>query len=624
MFENTRVSAVAAQRNKQQSEVLPIPRFALAMSRLDMLVKGSLPDAYNHSVHGAGNSGNDPLASLPSSPPQIYLNLLILEASLRAQYLALRNRRRQNAFFILLLALWIAYFGYALFLRPREDGRGVGGSVYWVVETAEKVALMAGVVTGILIWGTGQWERGVRWPRRWLSVANRGLRGINAKIVIVRGPWWREALAVLTFFFPLASLVGVSTVSVVHHVEHGHGHNRHGHGRPRRTSTMSRTDYNYNLEDESDMLSAVPGLAPDPTASMTYEEDLTPGGDHIKLLLLPKAFSPAFREEWEQYRTDYWEHENERRAALRRRLRNRARARARDEYPWTWWLPFVGRGGSSPPSMSGGGRKKAVPSPRTPAPTATPGSSRPSSSRADRQFQLHQPSLSYSLPSSQVQPSRHNHLHTPSFDPTSLHPFRGGSRDRLPRRPGTGDSSNTTNSNSNSNSHSRNSSRSTTPNRASDAGADADIEPEPEPEADDGGSAVALDTNSGPGPDMIDDSGSVPSSPPSPSPSLSPQHRSRHRRRSSESMTSTSASAASAGLTTSSNSGRGRRRRRGSSGGHSGDGLSEKEQEERKGEKKKEERTSLEVLKDLADEPPKRQPRDPAMATETNGRAEEG
>jgi len=42
-----------------------------------------------------------------------------------------------------------------------------------------------------------------------------------------------------------------------------------------------------------------------------YEEDLAPGGDYVKLLLLPKPFSPNFRENWDIYRTEYWEKENE-------------------------------------------------------------------------------------------------------------------------------------------------------------------------------------------------------------------------------------------------------------------------------------------------------------------------
>src|SRR4051812_46855546 len=77
---------------------------------------------------------SDPTSLLPSSPPQIYLNLLILEASLRSQYLTLRARRRQNTLVLTLLAVWILFFFYLLRLRPREDGQGMGGSKYWLVD----------------------------------------------------------------------------------------------------------------------------------------------------------------------------------------------------------------------------------------------------------------------------------------------------------------------------------------------------------------------------------------------------------------------------------------------------------------------------------------------------------
>jgi hypothetical protein len=196
----------------------------MSSSKLDQIVKGApLPNASistfrSHSPAPLSIRGDsaasrsstpltpsDPLAAIPSSPPQIYLNLLILEASLRSQYLTLRARRRQHTFFLLVLTIWITWFLYALFLRPREDGNGVGGSVYWVVEMAEKVALMGGIVTGILMWGTGQWDRGVKWPRRWVGIANRGLRSINAKIVIIKGSWWRETLGLLSFLFPYSS-----------------------------------------------------------------------------------------------------------------------------------------------------------------------------------------------------------------------------------------------------------------------------------------------------------------------------------------------------------------------------------------------------------------------------------
>ncbi|KAI4138493.1 MAG: hypothetical protein LQ341_004642 [Variospora aurantia] len=296
-------------------------------SKLDQIVKGAPPPGVSvpsvasrspspipaFSAHANGKVAeaaaishpSDPVASLPSSPPQIYLNLLILEASLRSQYLTLRARRRQHTFFLLLLTAWVAGFCYALFLRPREDGSGVGGSVYWVVEMAEKVALMGGIVTGVLLWGTGQWDRGVRWPRRWVGVANRGLRNINAKIIVIKGPWWKELLDHLSFLFPYSSLFSSheAPYEYVEVVGDQRGQNQH----------------------------------PNAIVTLKTKEDLSPGGDYIKLLLLPKPFSPDFRENWEMYRLDYWEKENERRAQLRRKFAERQRFQARADGKWLWW-----------------------------------------------------------------------------------------------------------------------------------------------------------------------------------------------------------------------------------------------------------------------------------------------
>ncbi|OQV01588.1 hypothetical protein CLAIMM_06915 [Cladophialophora immunda] len=271
-------------------------------SRLNQIVKGAptaniqpLPSAPLHSL---GKQSSEPatldplLATLPSSPPQIYLNLLILESSLRAQYLHLVSRRRLNTFFLLLLAAWNCLFFYALFLRPREDGTGLGGSVYWVVETSEKLALMGGIVTVLLVWGTGQWERGIRWPRKWLGTTNRGLRGFNLRVVRIRGKFWREMLGHLSFLLPFG-LWREAGGSDWHLVEHETG--------------------------------------------LVIEEDLAKGGDAIMLLLLPKSFSPEFRENWEEYRTEYWEKENERRAGLRRKLNALRRAKAKEAGGWKWW-----------------------------------------------------------------------------------------------------------------------------------------------------------------------------------------------------------------------------------------------------------------------------------------------
>ena len=302
--------------------------------KLDQIVKGaappgtSVPSVVSQSpvspsqdAHPASPSltiasqTSDLIGSLPSSPPQIYLNLLILEASLRSQYITLRARRRQNTFFMFLLTLWNTSFFYLLFLQPREDGSGIGGSVYWVVETAEKVALMGGVVTGILIWGTGQWERGVRWPRRFVGVTNRGLRTMNCKVVVIKGPWWKELLGHFSFLFPYSSF----------YPSQGSAYRYNDAAWEKRGNPVSR----HATDEEMDLI---------------REEDLAPGGDYIKLLLLPKPFSPDFRENWETYRTEYWEKENERRTLLLQRLKQRERQRAKEEGGWLWWTGLYGRG----------------------------------------------------------------------------------------------------------------------------------------------------------------------------------------------------------------------------------------------------------------------------------------
>lgn len=320
---------------------------------LDQLVKGAPPPntiadkAISGSTDGRNNSrpSLDPTSLLPSSPPQIYLNLLILEASLRAQYLTLRARRRQNTFVLLLLSLWLLNFFHAQFLRPRNDGSGVvGGSPYWLVDTLEKVALIAGCVMAILFWVTGQWERGVRWPRRWLGVTNRGLRGMNLKVVVLKRGWWREWPGHLAALLPLAALFRGTPGSSFRLVEYSAAERRElqRHGRLRSCETEpTRGD------------------------SIWAEEDVAVGGDHIKILLLPKHFTPDFREGWEIYRTEYWEQENHRRAELRKRIRAREREIAKREGGWLWWTGWRGwaraKGLAVPKSQHQGDLEKMPP-----------------------------------------------------------------------------------------------------------------------------------------------------------------------------------------------------------------------------------------------------------------------
>lgn len=210
------------------------------------------------------------------------------------------------------------YFGYALFFAPREDGSGVGGSVYWVVELMEKLCFSTGVISAILVWGTGEWERGIRWPRRWAGTTNRGLRGFNCKLVVMKESWWRELVSIVSFFFSYGLFSAAST------------------------SSYRFIDHSLLAESEKGQEnSKLPHIGEDYETS-GREEDLAPGGDYIKLLLLPKPFSPSFRENWDLFRMDYWEKENERRAVLLKKFKEQERKKAKEQGGWLWWTGYRG------------------------------------------------------------------------------------------------------------------------------------------------------------------------------------------------------------------------------------------------------------------------------------------
>ena len=295
-------------------------------SKLDQIVKGAPPpnvsptqiaqsakaSAPSHSaVSPHLPNTNDPRDSLPSSPPQIYLNLLILESSLRLQYLSLRARLRLHLLLLAALSAWTLTFTYLLFFRPREDGSGVGGSVYWVLETIEKLGWFTGIVNLCLFWGTGMYARGVRWPRKFVGTTNRGLRGFNMKVVVVKGSFLSEVVGWLGMLDPLGWLKEerVNFQVLPKDIESG----------------TSKDHWNHHA--------ARHGL---------IEEDIAPSGDVLKLLLLPKPFSPDFREGWETYRMEYWDKENARRTEVRKLVKTRLRDVARREGGWMWWTGWRG------------------------------------------------------------------------------------------------------------------------------------------------------------------------------------------------------------------------------------------------------------------------------------------
>ena len=271
---------------------------------------------------------SNPLDAAPSSPQQIYLNLLILEASLRSQYLTLTLRRRKYTFFTLLCILWSLYFGYALFV--------LGPSPYAYVSVLQKLALGAGVVTLGLFWLSGLQRKTMVFPRKFVGNTNKGLRQFNIKLVSVKLNWrerimgWLIILPGVPWLCPYESSLpyvppgeiekGRPFLEVLRSfLTHGN------HAPPAPTpspgpGTRKRRGSHLPPVDKSRIPTPPPDF-PLFLSSPVEEEPLQPSGSHVKLVILPKGFSPDFREGWEIYRQEYWWKENERRAQLRQQLK---------------------------------------------------------------------------------------------------------------------------------------------------------------------------------------------------------------------------------------------------------------------------------------------------------------
>jgi hypothetical protein len=123
---------------------------------------------------------NIPLPPSPpplSSPSEIYSNLLILEESLRQQYLNQRqSQRKYSTFYFVLLSL-TAYLVYSQ-IYP---------SIYSYVFFFHRFCLIAVLSTLGLFHLSGMYTKKLVYPRKFIYNSNRGLRGFNVKLVKTGG-----------------------------------------------------------------------------------------------------------------------------------------------------------------------------------------------------------------------------------------------------------------------------------------------------------------------------------------------------------------------------------------------------------------------------------------------------
>jgi Spo7-like protein len=141
--------------------------------------------------HSRSNSSASTTAEQSISfkhPLQTFRNLLIMEQSLRQQYVAMAVSRRKHVLFFSFLILSSLYFGYAMFINP---------SIYRLVNFFDQLMFMASIVILGLFYLTGLYTKAFVYSPRFIHNANKGLRPFNVKLVRVPRTWKEYTISLL-------------------------------------------------------------------------------------------------------------------------------------------------------------------------------------------------------------------------------------------------------------------------------------------------------------------------------------------------------------------------------------------------------------------------------------------
>jgi len=208
--------------------------------------------------------------SMPTSG-KVFRNLLILEENLREQVIQQRAMRRKYLTFLSILCSIIAALSHHLFFL---DNSSTG-----TLKVILQFCLLATIVTLMLYHLSGEYQKTIVLPRRFLSLTNQGLRQLNVRLVKIKTP----------FFDKLTDLIREILLAIV----------------------------NFNL-------SVFHKLSPESIQNknskievflVTCQSQCQPriGVTDVKLVLNARVFNTDIREGWEMYRSEFWINEGIRR-----------------------------------------------------------------------------------------------------------------------------------------------------------------------------------------------------------------------------------------------------------------------------------------------------------------------
>ncbi|QRG37719.1 hypothetical protein FDK38_002099 [Candidozyma auris] len=218
--------------------------------------------SHRSELHGSGYT------STPAAG-KIFRNLLILEESLRQQVMQQRALRRKYLTFLAVLCSLIAFISHHLYFNDHSAS----------VRVSLQLMLLALSVTLMLYHLSGEYQKTIVLPRKFLSSTNKGLRQLNLRLVKIKTSMTDTTVDLIR---EAGLFLCTMCLRSCHTVYPSMIQNPNSRLEVFLVSAQSQCQPRFGLTD-------------------------------VKLTLLPRSFNTDIREGWELYRNEFWVNEGVRR-----------------------------------------------------------------------------------------------------------------------------------------------------------------------------------------------------------------------------------------------------------------------------------------------------------------------
>ncbi|GMF29756.1 unnamed protein product [[Candida] boidinii] len=211
---------------------------------------------------------------------KIFKNLLILEESLRQQYTEQKLLRRKYFCFFMTIGIFSISSGYQLISSSSITISNYMKLIYQII-------FVITIVTLVLFYLSGEYNRTIVRPRKFISTTNKGLRQLNLRIVKLKTKnldllsdlsrdLMRFVIKFLNFYLKF----------------------------------LNKFDKIFsNLPILNSILISFKKFL----IMLNFRSQPRVGAIEVKLVLNPRVFNTATREQWELYRNEFWSKEGARR-----------------------------------------------------------------------------------------------------------------------------------------------------------------------------------------------------------------------------------------------------------------------------------------------------------------------